>query len=182
MMISLKRGISRARLTVTAIALIVAAALSFGAAAISAQKRKTIRHGTICGNPKIPCKTSATFPVNDLPFRIPATANIYDTDLFYAVILKSISVPDENNCVTFIPERERLAAQTLFPDHKVFSSRCAEPGEGLWYTNTSQKARFMAVYAGMTIADANLMLARIKATGKYPNANIRRMRAAFNGT
>ena len=182
MMISLKRGISRTRLTVTAIALLTATMLSFDARGMSAQKRRVPRHGAICGNPKIPCKTSATFPANDLPFRIPQTANIYDTDLFYAVILKSMSVPDENNCVTFIPESDRLAAQALFPDRKVFSSRCAEPGEGLSYTNTSPKARFMAVYAGMTLADANLMLARIKATGKYPNANIRRMRAAFNGT
>lgn len=147
---------------------------------MSAQKRKPVRHGVICGDPTVPCKTSVTFPANDLPFRVPATANIYDTDLFYAVMLKSTSVP-EDNCDRFIPESERLAAQRLFPDHKVFSSRCAEPGE-LSYTNTSPKARFMAVYAGMTLADANLMLAKVKGTGKYPSANVRRMRAAFNGT
>jgi hypothetical protein len=52
----------------------------------------------------------------------------------------------------------------------------------LFYTNTSRKARFMAVYAGMSLADANSMLAAVKATGKYPGANIRRMRAGFNGT
>jgi pyruvate kinase len=40
----------------------------------------------------------------------------------------------------------------------------------------------MAVYAGTTLADANLMLAKVKAAGKYPSANVRRMRAAFNGT
>jgi hypothetical protein len=40
----------------------------------------------------------------------------------------------------------------------------------------------MAVYAGMTMADANAMLAKVKATGKFPGANIRRMRALINGT
>jgi hypothetical protein len=168
------------RLHVTAIALIAGATLSFGAGTISGQKRKPARHGAICGNPTVPCRTSATFPPNDLPFRIPATANIYDTDLFYAVILKSVTVPDDN-CDTFVPESERLAAQALFPDRKVFSSRCADPG-GLAYTNTSPKARFMAVYAGMTLPEANKVLATVKATGKFPAANLRRMRAAFNGT
>jgi hypothetical protein len=180
MMISLNSGTPWTRLRVTAIALIAGATLCFGAGTMSAQKRKAVRHGVICGNPTIPCKTSATFPANDLPFRIPASANIYDTDLFYAVILKSMSVPDDN-CDTFIPESDRLRAQALFPERKVFSSRCADPG-GLSYTNTSAKARFMAVYAGMTLADANRMLESVKATGKFPGANVRRMRAAFNGT
>jgi len=166
------------RLGMTVLAL--ATALSSFAGTTSVQKRRPARHGVICGNPNIPCRTSATFPPNDLPFRIPAKTNIYDTDLFYAVILKSVSVPDEN-CDTFIPESDRLAAQALFPEHKVFSSRCADPG-GLSYTNTSPKARFIAVYAGMTLAEANKMLATVKATGKYPAASMRRMRAAFNGT
>ncbi len=180
MMISLNSETVRTRLRVTAIALIAGTTLSFGAGTMSAQKRKAVNHGVICGNPTVPCKTSATFPPNDLPFQVRPTANIYDTDLFYAVMLKSMTVP-EDNCDAFVSEGERLAAQRLFPDHKVFSSRCAEPGE-LSYTNTSPKARFMAVYAGMTLADANLMLAKVKATGKYPSANVRRMRAAFNGT
>lgn len=147
--------------------------------ATSAQKRRA-RHGAICGDPTAACKTVATFQPNDLPFRIPESAIIYDTDLFYAVILKSISVPADN-CDTFVPESDRLAAQALFPHHKVFSSRCADPG-GLFYTNTSPKARFMAVYAGMSLAEANSMLATVKALGKFSGANVRRLRAGFNGT
>jgi hypothetical protein len=50
------------------------------------------------------------------------------------------------------------------------------------YTNTSPRAHFMAVYGGMTLAEANRMLARVRATGKFPGANIRRMRAMINGT
>jgi hypothetical protein len=87
----------------------------------------------------------------------------------------------EESCDNFIPEPERLAAQGLFTSNKVFTSRCAEPGQ-VSYTNTSSKAQFMAVYAGMTMADANAMLARVKATGRFPGANIRRMRAVINGT
>ncbi len=180
-MISFNRtSIYASLLRLTAIGLITTAtALSFFAP-VAAQKRKPARHPSICGDPTAPCKTTGTFQPNDLPFRLPQNAVIYDTDLFYAIILKSVSVP-EDNCDTFVPESDRLAAQALFPDHKAFSSRCAEPG-GLSYSNTSPKAQFMAVYAGLTLAEANSMLAAVKATGKFPGANIRRMRAAFNGT
>ena len=164
---------------VVAVLITTAATANFLVGAVSAQK-KPARHPSICGDPTAACKTTGTFEPHDLRFRLPATAVIYDTDLFYAVILKSVSVRD-GDCETFVPESDRLAAQALFPDHKVFSSRCAEPGN-LYYSNTSPKAQFMAVYAGMTLADANSMLAAVKATGKYPGANIRRMRAGFNGT
>jgi hypothetical protein len=146
-----------------------------------AQKRRpVVKHLSVCGNPNVTCKSEATFEPNDLPFRMPASAVIYDTELFYAVILKSVNAAGDN-CDVFVPESERLAAQALFPDHKVFSSRCEEPGR-LSYSNTSPKARFMAVYAGATLADANRMLAAVKATGKFPGANLRRMRAVMNGT
>jgi hypothetical protein len=181
-MISLNRTLFQTSAVRLGIAGVVGLTLAMGflTSTMSAQKRRPARHGVICGNPTVPCKTSVQFPANDLPFRIPANTNVYDTDLFYAVVLKSLTVANDN-CDTFIPERDRLAAQVLFPDHKVFSSRCAEPGE-LFYTNTSPRARFMAVFAGTTLADANQMLATVKATGKFPGANIRRMRAGFNGT
>jgi hypothetical protein len=105
---------------------------------------------------------------------------IFDTELFYAVMLVSVSAPDDS-CDVFVPEGQRRAAQSLFPDHKVFASRCAEPGE-VSYSNTSSKAHFMAVYAGSTLADANRMMAAVKATGKFPGASVRRMRAMVNGT
>jgi hypothetical protein len=100
--------------------------------------------------------------------------------LFYAVILKSMKASDDN-CEIFIPESERTAAQDLFPDKKVFTSRCAEPGT-LYYTNTRPNTRLMALYAGSTLAEANRTLAAVKATGKFSDASIRRMRAGFNGT
>ncbi len=40
----------------------------------------------------------------------------------------------------------------------------------------------MAVYAGPTLAEANRVLAAVKATGKFSGAYVKRMRAGFNGT
>jgi hypothetical protein len=162
----------------TASALFVAGILV--ASSAFAQTRKAAKRPAVCGNPNVTCGGEVTFQPNELPFRIPKSAVIYDTDLFYAVILRSVASPEEN-CDNFIPEPERLAAQGLFTNNKVFSSRCAEPGQ-VSYTNTSSKAQFMAVYAGLTMADANAMLTKVKATGKFPGANIRRMRAVINGT
>ena len=143
-------------------------------------RRHPPRHPAVCGNPNVSCPTDFKFESYDLPFRMPRSAVIYDTDLFYAVILRSVHSPADN-CDNYLPEPDRLAAQILFPNNKVFASRCAVPGQ-VSYSNTSAKAQFMAVYAGNTLAEANAMLAKVKATGKFPGANIRRMRAMINGT
>jgi hypothetical protein len=107
------------------------AAASMLSVVVAGQSRATsqrAKKGSICGNPLVACKTSVPFQPNDLPFRVPAKAVIFDTELFYAIILKSIPA-NEDECNVFIPETERLPAQALFPDHKVFTSRCVEPGE-----------------------------------------------------
>ena len=143
-------------------------------------RRKPVKHPAVCGNPNVTCTSGFTFEAYDLPFRMPQNAVIYDTDLFYAVILKSVPSPADN-CDNYIPEPDRIAAQVLFPNNKVFTTRCVEPGR-VSYSNTSAKAQFMAVYAGTTQAEANKMFAQVKASGKFPGANIRRMRAMVNGT
>ena len=159
---------------------LAAGALNFGAG-----QSHRARKGSICGNPKVHCKTSVPFEPYDLPFRVPARAVIFDTELFYAIILKSVPRKEED-CSVFVPEPERIAAQVLFPDHKVFTSRCGFPGEPnsgmLSYTNMDSKFQIMAVYAGTTLAESKRMLAAVKATGKFPGAYVRRMRAGFNGT
>lgn len=137
------------------------------------------RRGQICGDPAMRCGAANEFQPHDLPFRIPRNAVIWESEMFYAVILESRSAG--NNCETHISEAKRLEAQSLFPRHKVFADRCPEPGN-LYYTNTNSDYRFMAVYAGKTRAEANRMLARVRATGRYPSANLRRMSAGFNGT
>lgn len=134
----------------------------------------------VCGNPNVPCRTNYTFQPFDLPFRVPNTAVLYETELFYAVILKSKPAPNDD-CDVFFSETERLSIQPLFPDRKVFASRCADP-EHLYYTNTKPDHRIMAVYAGKTLAEANRTLAAVQATKKFAGANIRRMRTGFNGT
>jgi hypothetical protein len=150
---------------------------------VNAQSHAKTRRASvaaICGNPRVTCKTSVTFGPHDLPCRVPANAVILDTELFYVVILKSMPAANDS-CDVFIPETERLAAQELFPNNKVFTSRCVEPGE-LFYTNVAENQRIMAVYAGATLAESKRVLTAVKASGKFPGANIRRMRTGFNGT
>jgi hypothetical protein len=170
-----------------AFSLVLATLSSLSVASFAQSHAKTHRAGqsAICGNPKIACKTSVPFEPHDLPFRVPAKAVIFDTELFYAIILKSVPTREED-CSVFVPEAERTAAQALFPDRKVFTSRCADPGEPesgmLFYSNLDPKFRVMAVYAGDTPAESKRVLAAVKATGKFPGAYVRRMRTGFNGT
>ena len=159
----------------------VCAALLLGVFPLSSGAQKKSRAKLrVCGNPNVKCPSPATSEPYDLQFTVPRNSVIYDTELFYAVMLKSVSSPTDD-CDTFIPETERLAAQKLFPTNKVFTSRCSMPGYTS-YSNTSPNAQFMAVYAGRTQAEADRMLATVKATGKFPGASVRRMRAMMNGT
>lgn len=97
----------------------------------------------------------------------------YLSEPFYAVILKTAA-----RCS--IPEAERLEVQALFPRHKVFSTRfyCGEDiEENIAYTNVDEKYGFLAVYAGPIYLDAKAMMPAVKATGRFPGANIRKMQA-----
>jgi hypothetical protein len=167
----------------TSVALLLALIMA-GLVDVAAGQSHAVSHrakkGSICGNPTVACRTSVTFQSHDLPFRVPANVVIFDTELFYAIILKSVGATNDS-CDVFVPESDRLQTQALFPDRKVFASRCTEPGE-LFYTNVSDKHRIMAVYAGTTLAEAKRVLQAVKATGKFPGANIRQMRTGFNGT
>lgn len=135
--------------------------------------------GKICGDPTAPCKTTATFDPNDLSFKVPANGAIWESESFYAIVLKSVKQDD--NCEHFISEDARLEAQALFPKNKVFTSRC-ESGGMLYYTGVDNKYFFMAVYGGATRAEAARVLETVNATGKFPGANVRRMSMGFNGT
>ncbi|HEY5838971.1 MAG TPA: hypothetical protein VIT19_08040, partial [Pyrinomonadaceae bacterium] len=55
--------------------------------AADAQRRTTGRR-TVCGNPTAACPSQATFEPHDLRFRVRSTAVIWETELFYAVVLK----------------------------------------------------------------------------------------------
>src|SRR5260370_7195105 len=118
-----------------------------------AQQRRPVQHLSVCSNRNLGCKSSATFEANDLAVRVPKNAVIYDTELFYAIVLKTVGASDQD-CDVFLPESERTEAQRLFPDHKVFTSRCPEPGN-LSYSDTSSQQRFMAADAGNPLGEAN---------------------------
>ena len=174
----------RSLFCVTLLAALFAAPPDFGVNSHAAQRRPArvrVRPSRICYDPTVACRTSTEFPPHDLRFELPPRAVIWETQEFYAVILKSVRARDESDCDTFVAEDERLAAQELFPRRKVFTSRCNEP-VSTYYTNTAPAQRFMAVYAGATRAEAARTLAAVKASGKFPGANLRRMRAGFNGT
>ena len=145
----------------------------------SAQRRA--RRGAVCGDPTVRCRTTVTFESHDLPFAIPRNGAIWESEFFYAVVLRSVRYAEDNCQQGFIPERDRLAAQAMFPNNKVFATRCAEPGN-LYYTGVNSNTHFMAIYGGRTRAEAARVLTRVQATGQFPGANIRRMSAAFNGT
>jgi hypothetical protein len=174
-----RNGIPTLRFSIFIAILTMAGALNL-AVGQSHTRNQRAKRGTICGNPQAVCKTSGDFQPNELPFRLPKNSVIFDTELFYAVILKTVT-DNDNNCDVFVPETERLEAQALFPDHKVFSSRCYEPGN-LFYTTIDDKHRIMAVYGGTTPAESKRVLAAVKATGKFPGAYLRRMRTGYNGT
>lgn len=131
--------------------------------------------GKVEPNPAHPCR-SGDFKRHELCFETPkdglARAE-YLSEPFYAVILKTAE-----RCT--ITEEERLQAQGLFPQGKVFSMRfqCDDSvEENISYTNVNDEFGFLAVYAGPTLQEANARLAQVRTTGRFPGANIRRMQA-----
>lgn len=141
--------------------------------------------GKICGNPNIKCKTDAEmFGAGDIQFEVPRNSAITESESFYAVILKSGTIKDffggEEDCKPVDTEAERLAAQKLFPNNKVFSQRCGY--DSLYYTGAKENTVFMAVYGGKTLAQAQSFLKTVSATGKFKGAYIKKLQAQFNGT
>ncbi|HEX2091148.1 MAG TPA: hypothetical protein VHG28_02055 [Longimicrobiaceae bacterium] len=129
--------------------------------------------GRVCPDPVRPCPG---FRPHDLSFALPrdgAARAESRSEPFYAVILRS-----GPRCS--VAERERLAAQALFPRHKVFATRFECDGDGendVTYTGVDARYGFLAVYAGTTRAAAERVLAGVRAGGRFPGANLRRMRA-----
>lgn len=128
--------------------------------------------GKVQPDPASPCSSKP----HELCFETPkdglARAE-YLSEPFYAVILKTAE-----RCT--ITEEERLQAQGLFPRSKVFSVRfeCDDNvEENISYTNVNEKFGFLAVHAGQTLKEANARLAEVRAAGRFPGANIRRMQA-----
>ena len=172
----------QARLFFAVLLVMSAAGLLPARVGASAQRGRKPRPAAVCPDPTVRCRTSVEFEPYQLPFVVPANGVVWETAPFYAVILKSVRDPSSGgDCNVFVPEAERVAAQALFPRNKVFASRCYEAGN-LYYLGVAEGTHFMAVYAGRTRAEAQATLARVKATGQFPGANLRRLRTGFNGT
>ena len=132
--------------------------------ALAAQKRQSRKIATICGNPKLACETTFNFRPQDLPFRLPKTAVIYDTEPFYAIILKSVRVVNNNCDTAFVPETERLQRRALFPEHKRFRFEMPNPWGLLHERQPNQN--FMAVTTAGRAPRPRVMAA-VKATGQF---------------
>lgn len=131
--------------------------------------------GRVCPDPARPCPG---FRPHDLSFVLPRDGVArpeFRSRPFYAVILRS-----GGRCT--VPERERLAVQAAFPRAKVFATRFECGGDvenAVTYEGVDARYGFLAVYAGETWAQADSALARVRAAGRFPGANLRRMRAVL---
>jgi hypothetical protein len=161
-------------------AIIVLMAMCLFASVASAQRRPVL--GSVCGDPTARCTTRENFQPYELPFEYGKNSAIWRSQFFYAVILKSVRLnDDESNCGTAIPDNDLTETQDLFPKNKVFAMRCWESGQNS-YTNVADGVSFMGVYAGRSLKEANAFLQKVKATKKYNGAAVRKMRIQINGT
>ena len=128
-----------------------------------------------------PCGGREQFQPWELTFALPKNAVIYESEYFYSIILKSAKLKDYNDCEKSFAEADRIGIQGLFPKNKVFAMKCSEPGS-MYYTNVANDVAFLGVYAGKTRAQADAFMKTVKATGKFPGAAVRRMKAGINGT
>ena len=157
--------------------IVTAVVCAAGSAAFGQAKR----YGKICGDPNVRCVGTEDFKAWEMKFALPKNSIIYESEFFYAVILKSVKLKQGGDCENAIAEDDRTATQKLFPKNKVFALKCYEPGD-ISYTNVADDVSFLGVYAGKTQAEANSFLKTAKAAGKFPRATVRRMRAVINGT
>ena len=112
--------------TVFAVLFLLTAACLSSPGAASQGRPVGKRPAALCPDPTVRCRTSVEFAPHQLPFVVPRNVAIFETEKFYAVILKSRRDTTQD-CTGFVPESERLEAQKLFPHNKVFASRCFDP-------------------------------------------------------
>jgi len=149
---------------------------------ISAQKRKPLRRGSVCGDPTAACKAKTNFQEWDLPFDTGKNFVIAESVSFYGIVLESVKLKDYGDCEhPSFKEEARLEIQKLFEHNKVFAENCMESGTN-YYPGVAEQTAFIGVYAGKTLAEANRFLKTVQALNKFPGIGVRRMRVAINGT
>jgi hypothetical protein len=149
--------------------------------------RTSQAQGKVCHNPSVPCTSVFPFASHDLSFRMTRPlvfGGDYQSAPFYAIILESVRGDDGGDNCAYVPEKKRLEAQALFPNRKVFASRtnasACDVEEIVFYTNVNRDYNFLAVYAGATLAEARRTLSAVRATGRFPQANIRKMQVLLS--
>ena len=137
----------------------------------------------VCGDPTARCASRGNFEPFELPFETGKRPIFFESAWFYGIILKTEKMAaDWGDCEhPIFGSSERLETQALFPKNKVFTLSCVQPVMN-YYAGMPDHVAYIGVYAGKTRAAANTFLKQVKATGKFPNAKIRRMRAIINGT
>ena len=134
--------------------------------------------GPLCPQPAVKCSSSYSFAPYQLPFVIKEKlvfGKSYQSEEFYAVILKSVKSVGDPDC-TIVTEEERLEAQKLWPTRKVFTSHLNCPEELVLYENVDRNFNFLAVYAGKTLKEAQRVLTQIKANPRYSQVYLKRTR------
>lgn len=153
---------------------------------VVAQKASQSRLYDVCGDPSVSCGTSGSFGAEDLPIKITGELEWmgeYKSKVFYAVIVQSRKViptqdiaNEGDTCSGQFSASERSDLQEMFPSNRVFSSSFGCYHFEHLYTNVNDKFNFLAVYAKDN-TNARMILKKVRASGKYPGANVRRMQA-----
>ena len=141
----------------------------------------------VCGNPALKCDTSGDFRAEDLPIKISGELELfgeYRSKTFFAVILMAREGdPDDAVCENRFSEEQRLGAQKLFPNNKVFTSAAGCPNFPHIYEhayNTSFAGdHILAMYAGKTEIQAKAVLKKVLATKAYPHAEVEKVQATL---
>ena len=144
----------------------------------------------VCPDPAKPCHhKSKTFDDWELSFRMPAKIvpnKTYSSAPFYALILKEYGYVEDCDGGEFViaQEEERKQLQRTQPGRKVFVDHDCPNMAAVGYDfpgrADSEKvliSNFLAIYAGQSKAEADALLAELKA--KYPKAVIKRMTANY---
>lgn len=146
-----------------------------------AQKVSTM---TVCGDPSAACAKRALFKDEDIPFNYNEGSFVAETAPFYAVIVKSVKLPEDAACEQTPADFNRESIQWNFLRNKVFIARGCYDIEHNFYNGLGTNVIALAVYAGTTKAQADAFLKKVKANQQFDakDAYILRITTGFNGT
>ncbi len=136
----------------------------------------------VCGTPASGCFSSKFYA---LELDVPKNARknkVYKSAPVYVVVLSSLSPEEdsEDDCGGY--EGERREAENYFPKRKSFYNVVCPDLQLFTYTALEgdlPEGAWLGVYAGLTKAEADKVLAKAKATKQYPNAKIAKIQVEY---